>query len=335
MREYRMRCVPIGLIIVGCLFPQSFLVAQESEAAPPVPRFVLGLPGLENGRAIRELAAQPEAWAECRKQCDLLLYADHVLNRQFPDDAELVALLGRFREMKLPLQLEVGAVKPWGPTGEKTFQVQKPLWDRFLRCGAMIHGIAMDEPLNCCRNHLKKDAEYAAGQTADFIARVRRDFPEWSVGDIEGFPSLQADEVIAWIDLLEAKLRARNVRGLDFFRLDCDWMHFVRNTGRGSWQDFLRIERHCRQRKIAFSVVYWPANYPALGRQGLADDRAWFVGTVGMVHDHLLSGGRPDQVVVQSWVDGPKTFLPETEPFSMTATARTVQDIINNNSLQQ
>ena len=295
-----------------------------AEPVGKIPTFILGPPGRNDGQAIRKLAEHPDQWEQLRKRTGNLLYADHVLHRQNPEDVALTELLGKFRQMNLPLQLEVGAVKPWGKTGAETFAKQKPMWERFLRCGALIDSIAMDEPLNCCDTHLKMEnaMEYAATETAEFIALVRKDYPNWLIGDIEGFPALSADQVIQWIDLLEAKLKAKGVRSLDFFRLDTDWMHFVHDTKKGSWREMKRIEDHCRRKEIPFSVVYWAANYPAMLKRDLADDVTWYVGVLRMGFDYAAVGGKPDQIVVQSWVDGPNTFLPETKPFTFTNSAR-------------
>jgi len=302
-------------------------VLFAAEPVKKVPAFVLGPPGRNDGQAIRELADHPELWEQLRKRTGNLLYADHVLHRQNKDDAKLTELLGKFREMNLPLQLEVGAVKPWGKTGAEAFTKQKPQWERFLRCGALIDGIAMDEPLNCCEFFIKDDLkdidriEYAATETAEFIALVRKDYPDWLIGDIEGFPSLTADKLVQWIDLLEAKLKAKGVRGMDFFRVDTDWMHFVQDTKRGCWRDLKRIENHCRGKGIAFSVVYWAANYPAMLKLNLADDLTWYIGVLQMGFNYAAVGGKPDQIVVQSWVEGPSTFLPETKPHTFTNSA--------------
>ena len=294
-----------------------------AEPAKKVPAFVLGPPGINNGQAIRELADHPEQWKKVRERIGCLHYADHVLHRQNPDDAALTELVGKFRKMNLPLQLEVGVVKEWSKIGAETFAKQKPMWNRFLRCGALIDGIALDEPLTFCNLELNMEnaMEYAATETAEFIALVRKDYPDWLIGDIEAFPALNADQLIQWIDLLEAKLQAKGIRGMDFFRVDTNWVHFVRDTKKGSWPELKRIEHHCRQKGIPFSLIYWGANYPELHQQNRADDVTWFVGVLQMGFDYADVGGRPDQIILQSWVDGPNTFLPETKPFSFTNTA--------------
>ncbi|MDR3109194.1 MAG: hypothetical protein LBU65_05840 [Planctomycetaceae bacterium] len=315
-----MKIHPILFIVLFIV--SSLSNAEDASVTPAVARFVLGPSGMNDGQAIRELAEHPEQWATVRAKTGSILYADHVLNRQFKDDAPLTELFGKFRKINVPLQLEVGAVKPWGTTGADCFNKQKPTWDRFLRCGALIDGIAMDEPLNCCREHLKKDTEFAAAETAAFITLIRQHYPQWTVGDIEGFPSVSADELIQWVDILEAKLKQNGSRGIDFFRVDTDWMHFVQNTGRGSWKDLKRIENHCRSKNIPLSVIYWAADYPAMRKLELADDKTWYVGVMQMGFNYAAVGGKPDQIVIQSWVDAPQQTVPETKPFTFTNSAR-------------
>jgi acetyl esterase/lipase len=307
-------------------------IDQKPLVVSKIPKFILGPPGIDESRAIRELAEHPEQWERCRQYVEAILCADHVLSRHFKDDTELRELFSVFRTMNIPFQLEVGAVKPWGKTGAEAFQKQQGNWQRFLRLDATIHGIAMDEPLNCCDTHLKMEnaLEYAATETAEFMVLVREKYPDWTIGDIEGFPALTAKQVIEWIDLLEAKLKAKNIRGLDFMRLDVDWMHFVHHTGKGSWSDLKRIEDHCRQKKIAFSLVYWDAGYNALSKRGYDDDLMWYVGCLQMMYDYIAVGGNPDQVVVQSWDNCPKTFIPDNAPFTFTRGAADIAERLLN-----
>ena len=296
----------------------------------PIPKFLIGPPTLENGDGtpLRMLAEHPEQWAECRKHVDAMLYADHMLHKQFNnDDPGLTKLL---KKLDIPFQLEVGAVKPWGQTGAEAFEKQYRLWDRFMKCGMKIESLALDEPLICCLFFIDKDMEYAATETAEFIALVHKHYPEWQVGDIEGFPSVTPDQTIKWLDLLQEKLKAKGDRGLDFFRLDVDWMHFVHNTGRGTWADVRHIEEICRQRGIPFSLVYWAADYPSLQQRNMADDKTWYIGTMQMAYDYFAVGGKPDQYVVESWVGGPPTILPESHPFSFVRSALDVAERIMN-----
>ena len=117
-------------------------------------------PSASDGQCLRQLFTKPESWVETRSMVKVLGYADHQLNRQFKDD-ELRAWLPMIERWGLKLGLEVGAVKPWGTTGQKTFEVQRKMWDRFQSLGGRIHAMAMDEPLCCVRKDFKKPDAYA------------------------------------------------------------------------------------------------------------------------------------------------------------------------------
>ena len=125
--------------------------------------------------------------------------------------------LSKEEEWGLKFELEVGAVKPWGVTAEKTFSIQQPKWGRVLRLGGTINGIAMDEPLCCCREHIHKPDDYALEQTAAFIALVRKHYPQMAISEIETYPTISLADHMKWIESLEKRLGELGVRGLDAY----------------------------------------------------------------------------------------------------------------------
>lgn len=286
---------------------------QQGRTQPTV---WMGVPAFDNGKHLRELFEKPDTWQQTRKAIDVLSYADHQLNRQFTDD-ELRAWFSQMQQWHCKFALEVGAIKPWGVTGAQTFQKQQPKWDRFLALGGNIHAISMDEPLICCRKHINKTDDYAVKETANFIALVRKHYPEILIGDIETYPSISLEDHYWWIETLEKRLAEMNVRGLDFYRLDVNWVTFtLRNTG--TWREVKELERHCRKRELPFSLIYWAAGYPALNRKNLAGDSTWYVSIMQQGYDYALVDGAPDQYVIQSWLDAPSRSTPETAPWTFT-----------------
>ena len=264
-------------------------------------------PGVADGRCLRQLFTQPDQWVETRSLVQVLGYADHQLNRQFKDE-ELRAWLPMIERWGLKLGLEVGAVKPWGTTGEKTFEVERTLWDRFQSLGGRIYALAMDGPLCCVRKDLKKQDEYAVKETAQFIALVRQRYPGVQVGDIEPYPFLQLKDLISWIDALQARLKQMNVRGLDFFRLDVDWNHFTigNRIYPGNWPQVKELEIACRQRKLPFSLIYWAADYHKLDTLKLADDATWYIGIMRQGHDYAFVGDpRTSSSLKAGWAHPP------------------------------
>ena len=285
-----------------------------------MPEVWLGPPDAPGGDCFRNLFTHPEQWAETRKHIHVLQYADHRLDKQFTDD-ELRAWLPMIEKWGLKLGLEVGAVKSWGITGQKTFDVQRRKWDRLQSLGGRIHAIAMDEPLDCCRQQIHQPDEYALQETASFIALVRKNYPQILIGDTETYPTIPVADHLWWIDSLQQKLAAMNVRGLDFYRLDVNWSNFI-IQGRGSWGEVRKIEQACRQRKLPFSLIYWASDLPVLERKGLADEASWYDAVMQQARAYALVDGRPDQYVVESWLkSGMPKCIPETEPRSFTRSA--------------
>jgi hypothetical protein len=298
----------------------------QPPAAPPAgvmarpadrPQLWMGPPARDNGRGFRELFDKPEAWRETRAVVDVLMYADHNLKRYFSDD-ELRPWLAQLRQWNIKFAMEVGAIKPWGITGEKCFAAERPNWERIERLGGKIYAIAMDEPLCCTRHVLHKSDDYAVQETANYIALVRKRFPDVLIGDIETYPAvIPLADHFQWIESLQKRLAETKVRGLDFYRLDVDWVHFIVHD-RGSWVEVKKLEEYCRQRKLPFSLVYWAADYGALRRVGLADDTTWYVSLMQHGYDYALVHGSPDQYVVQSWVNAPSRVTPETDQWTFT-----------------
>src|SRR5580693_9896501 len=91
-------------------------------------------PATENGKSLRALFEHPDDWRETRSLVDVLFYTDLNFNKQFKDD-ELRGWFAQLQQWKIKLAMEVGAVKEWGPTGEKTFSVERPMWERIERLG--------------------------------------------------------------------------------------------------------------------------------------------------------------------------------------------------------
>lgn len=313
----------LSLLVIISVSSLSAAMAAEPDkpaAVGPKPTVWMHPPGIDKGKAFRELFEQPDRWKDTRAAIDVLAYADHLMNKQFTDQ-ELAAWLPMLQRWGTKLALEVGGVKPWGPTGQKTFDIQRPIWQRIQRLGGSIYAVGMDEPLCCVRKDLKQSDDYAVRETAAFIALVRKHFPEVLIGDIEPYPYLGLADLTTWIAALEQRLSEMGVRGMDFFRLDVDWIAFTA-AGRGSWQEVRKLEAFCRARKMPFSLIYWASDWPAMNRLGLADDSTWYVGIMRQGYDYAAVGGSPDQYVIESWIDAPSRCLGDADEFTFTRSVR-------------
>lgn len=289
--------------------------APPPAAHKPAPPVWMMTPSYDNGRCFRALFEHPEQWAETRSLIAGIGYADHCLRRQFTDD-ELRAWLPKLRQWNLGFELEVGAIKEWAKTGDGCFKAQDPNWQRFEQLGARIYGIAMDEPL-CAARKLKETDAYAVEETAKFIALVRKQHPTYMVGDIEPYPFLSCNEIISFVDGVNARLKEMGVRGLDFLRIDPDWAH-----PRCSWPEVKAIESECRRRHLKFSLIYWAADWPSLRRQKLADDSTWYASVIYQTHAYDAAGGAPDECMVESWLETPTATVPDSAGFTFTQSVR-------------
>ena len=301
----------LGWAMAGALAPPT-----SAQTGPRKPSICMGPPSYQDGRFFRELFTKPDAWKETRAAIDGLVYADHWLDRHFTDD-ELRAWLPMVQKWGLKFEIEVGAIKPWSHTGQKTFDIQAPKWDRVLRLGGKIDAIAMDEPLTCCREHIHKPDDHALQETAAFIALVRKRYPQIAITEIETYPTISLADHKWWIEALEKRLAELGVRGIDSYRLDVNWAVFTAYN-RGSWLEVRQLEQYCRARKLPFGLFYWAGDWPPMQRLGFADDSTWYVSIMRQGCDYALVQGAPDQYIVQSWIQAPAQCLPETEQWSFT-----------------
>jgi len=299
-----------------------------------------------------ELFTNLDQWKETRKVVDAVGFADHALKSLFTP-SKLEEGFAGMREIKMPLVLEVGGIKEWGAEnndgkgiyyGKKMFEAQNPTWQHFIDLGADFGGITMDEPLlnvrhspvwNYVGNNEQK-FEFAVEGVAEFIKHVRMEYPNLVVGDIEVAPTFTANYLIRWIDALEARVKEKTGRGMDNFRMDVNWAALRHNQVETEkmWRDMKRVEDHCRSIGLPFSMIYWAS---AVGdfRLGSAYDehnnQTWYDQIMDQGEKYRAAGGKPDQYVIETWVNlngtpMPPTLLPETKSNSFT---RSVLDFYN------
>jgi hypothetical protein len=294
------------------------LPAEAQDAAPALPLYVIGPTNRDNVTGFRDLCAQPDQWKAARAVTNELLCSDHRFSA-FSDE-DLKKWFAELQTWNTKLELEVGAVKDWGPTGAAAFKKEKPMWDRIQSMGGKISSIAMDEPLSCVRRFLKKPDDYAVEETANFIALVQQNYPDFKIIEIEPYPGIPLADHERWIDALQKKLVERNLKPLAAYRLDVDWLNFSMRD-KGSWKEVKQLEDYCHAGKLPFSLIYWSAGYGYWVRHQMADDATWYVGVMSQGYAYASAGGKPDQYVMESWVGAPAATVPETGDFTFTRSA--------------
>jgi hypothetical protein len=179
---------------------------------------------------------------------------------------------------------------------------------RIQQAGGTVSFVVFDEPFffasiydgpQACR----WSAEKVAVEVAKYVDVIRTVFPQAVFGSSEPLlrtPYVKVDDLENWIDTYKA------VTGtpLAFLHLDLDFT-------RDDWpQASKELEDFAHQRGVEFGIYY-------LGDWGDQSDEAWLSHAGERVKTYeLVTGGRPDHIVFESWHDHPDRVLPEIEPYT-------------------
>ncbi len=140
-----------------------------------------------------------------------------------------------------------------------------------------------------------------ADDTVHTVEAVRSVFPNVVIGSVET-ANLDPDAVASWLDAYRAALG----EDLGYFHLDVnftipDWAARAK-----------QIQDVVHARGVEFGIIY-------TGDEGDTTDAAWLArAEERAVEYEVVAGGRPDQVVFQSWQRHPETLLPETQAGTFT-----------------
>ena len=213
----------------------------------------------------------------------------------------------------IAIAAEFGALTPPGTCGDgiEGFVGHEETLNALARLaslGGTVRFIAMDEPFafgslydgaGACR----WSAERVAYGVKVYIDAVHRVAPDVVVGDVE--PIWAGADLAAYEGWLPA-FRAVNGYELPFFHMDIDW-------GRADWPAAAkRLEATARARGIETGIIY-------NGDWGDTTDASW----IGHAEERMAiyeaqNGGRPKDVIFQSWMDKPVYCLPETNAATFT-----------------
>jgi hypothetical protein len=327
----------------------EFSAADPPDSAPEV--WLVPPPWTGNGQCLRELVQRGEEWKNVRSQVRGIGTYAWLLNL-YHSDEDLRALFARLEEWKLGFGLEVPVVKAknWGMPdplqAQSAFDQLETFTARFRSLGmGELAYFAFDEPVYAARyaipasgavvppapaielfGRVKMDPDaahriaYAAAETASFIAQMRKAHPAAQLGNIEPYPALNPDEIETAVNAIQKNCAERGVKGLEFLRLDVDW-DLMEQKDFGSWAEVNQIAAMCRARGIAFHMIFWAANQPRLVKSD-PSPMLWRDGMMHQARVYAEAGGKPDALIIQSWLHTPGHAVPETNPETFTASAR-------------
>jgi hypothetical protein len=264
--------------------------------------------GFDGSNDYFDLFADDAEWPLAAKRVRVFkIYGSWVAN--YATDEELRTVVQGLSRRGIALGLEIGAflATPECGSGIEGFDGSLETIDRIKRAGGTVAFVAFDEPLafghvyqgpNSCHWTMEEAAQRAAA----FAAALRGALPGVVIGDIEPlWTEISAEDIGTW---LQAFARAAG-QTFGFLHLDVDW-------GRPEWPGVaLDAERAARERGVPLGIIY---------NGGDADsDERWNELAVGRMYAYEeKAGGRPDQVVFQSWMDHPDRVLPESDATTFT-----------------
>lgn len=281
--------------------------------------------------ALRDFYLHPDDWKQTReamtsKTVGVFGSSPYKISKAFSADEQR-----KFGEMlkgwNIKFGFEIECIKgtPGWETGQEAFDKQFQTLDSIQANGLPIYSFGMDEPYVFGYYFAHRPREKVIQETANFIALMRKHYPEAQLGDIEPYPAFTVQELLSWVRDLQAKLKEMHVRGIDFLRLDYDWTHNIIGD-KGNWRDVKQLEDGLRAQGVPFSLVYWAPPFGFYQKMGIADDSIWHTLVMWQGYAYALVNGSPDQYVLESWIGTPSTGTPETNPDSF---SRSVLDFCN------
>ena len=285
--------------------------------------FTSKAPSMRSTAEFEALLDNPDQWSELRLSVGAILYPDWGFRSM--SDTELNQWMSKMRALNLTLELEVGVIKPWSSSGEKSFQKDSVVWDRIIKAGGVISAVAMDDPLSAAVSQVKPpmSVENGVREIAAFVALVHQHYPNIKVGLINPYPFFSPEDTISAVNNLQGKLSHMGARGLDFYRMDPNWIAFVLGNHPGSWDGMKQIQQYCDSIKLPFSLIYWPAGYPRDVKLNgdVHDDKLWYKGLMQEGAGYAGTGMKPNQIVIESWVGAPSLTVPESNSLTLTGSA--------------
>ncbi|MEW6405855.1 MAG: Ig-like domain-containing protein, partial [Chloroflexota bacterium] len=166
-----------------------------------------------------ELFSKPEQWPEVRSRIDVLkFFPQNLLEVHWPliGDNTLSAFVEvdafrKLTEWGIAIDIDVGAVKPWGCTGVEEFKQANTAIQNVQANGGTVAILDMDSP-----HHGgewaptgTKPCGYTMEQTADatalFVRLVKAAYPNIIIGETEPYPYFSVAETEQWILALEER----------------------------------------------------------------------------------------------------------------------------------
>ena len=293
--------------------PSARPVAEARTWFAPMPYAPRGATDAIDGSAdYDDLFGDDDRWPVAAGATDVVkLYSGWVV--WHATEEQLRAIVASTEARGQLLALEIGSLVGTDTCGMdiEGFNASLDALHRLRALGGRVALVAFDEPYafghvyageRSCRWSTQRVAE----ETATFVRALRAVEPDVQVGDIEPLWSdLTPVGLGEWVDAYQHAAG----EPFDFVHLDVDWTS-------PTWQEWVAASSdEVRSRAIPLGVIYNGGDE--------APDQVW----LDAARTHIdavegVLGGRPDQVVFQSWMHSPRNVLPETNLSTFTGLVR-------------
>ena len=299
-----------GTYYLDLVYVHDFVPAARKRAMTP--RFFNGT--AYDSQPFRDLMSNLGQWPNTMAKIGTISTIPDLFSSY--TDTEVSSWMMQIQNAGKMFEMEVPAIKSWGPTGADTFNAYKPIYDRIVALGGSLDGFNMDEPFYSVRHYGLGTDQYAVNETANWISYVRAWYPETKIGSIEPYSSISAASMEWWVAAVNDRCAAIGVEGLDSFVIDPYWAPF---PNAGSYAGSKGVCDWCHNNGIPFSMIYWAA-------KNHATDADWYNGIMQEGSGYQAAGLNPDRFMVESWLAVPVQTIPETQNYSFT---KSVLDFFN------
>jgi hypothetical protein len=239
----------------------------------------------EPGSDVVEMFEHPEQWSQSRSKMSVLELQNYymypncgaICKNNTWDRFVAAQAFQKIKSWNIPLFIGVNAVKPGPHCDAKIYAndgvniILKNIKDQ----GGQVNGFTMDWPLASGVFDCHQKYEETADHVVNYVNTVRAGYAslhpgsKLEMGLWEGSPTFTADQLIKWLDLLQA-------RGFkpDHYIVDFDHALYRRQGRIPEMQDTAKkLKDYCRQKGILFGVALWgndlknPTAYYAQVRQ--------------------------------------------------------------------
>jgi len=359
-REGITKCITvsmaIGLLALGQTygaqgkgpFAEKASGQEEGGRVPQKPEVWLCPPGDK----VFDLLSEEQKWDYSMNRLAGLKLYGRLFQQSKPDD--LVHLAKFVKAHRLRIAVECGGTlnHDWqDQAGEKSAEVELRQLEPWYRAGGKVDYLDLDGPERRLLgfdgwgkdpNKRFVSIESCARQLAIYMKAVRKAHPEIQFFLLTNFPNWgykgevsyhghgpQKQDWGDYAEVVKILLSVIESEGLSFAgaTVDNPYEYAIGSYKSATLPDPSKInwigrirdyEEFCRTRKLGFNLII---NSETGGR---LSDKEFFERTLHMLDLYTQAGGRPTRYFVQSWYDYPKTIVPESSPFSMTALTKTV-----------